>query len=206
LIFRNIYRYSQSKKPFKRLWLSSYTDKAIKDGFGALKDGNQYDGLYQAARLRSESDWLVGMNGTQALSLAVGRNEVYSLGRVQTPTLALICSRFIENKNFIPVTYFQLVLQLDKGSVSFNATSVLKWETKAAAEQILNTVKSKSSATVTDVDVKEKIEPAPLLYDLTSLQQDANRKYGFPADKTLKSPVYCRSLFGWNEFGKNVRL
>ena len=99
LIFRNIYHFLGSTKPFKRLWISSQTDKAIKKGFENLKDGTEYDSLYMSARSRSESDWLIGINSTQAITLAAGNKGLLSLGRVQTPTLAMICSRFVENKN-----------------------------------------------------------------------------------------------------------
>ncbi|RYG17409.1 MAG: DNA topoisomerase III, partial [Chitinophagaceae bacterium] len=114
LIFRYIYYYLKCKKPFKRLWISSQTDEAIKEGFRNLKSGADYDSLFNSAHCRSESDWLVGMNATQALSISAGSRSVLSLGRVQTPTLAMICARFIEIKNFVPQTFYQLAIQLDK--------------------------------------------------------------------------------------------
>ena len=114
LIFRYIYYYLKCKKPFKRLWISSQTDEAIKDGFRNLKPGTEYDTLFNSAHCRSESDWLVGMNATQALSISAGNRSVLSLGRVQTPTLAMICARFLEIKNFVPQTYYQISIQLVK--------------------------------------------------------------------------------------------
>jgi DNA topoisomerase-3 len=102
LIFRYIYTHLKCQKPFDRLWISSLTDKAIQDGLQNLKQGHDYDNLYQSAKSRSQADWLVGINASQALSIAAGRG-VFSLGRVQTPTLAMICKRFLENKNFVSV-------------------------------------------------------------------------------------------------------
>jgi DNA topoisomerase-3 len=102
LIQRYIYHYLKCNKPVKRLWISSLTDAAIKDGFAKLRSGSEFDTLYDAARARSEADWYVGINATRALTLAVNNHEVFSLGRVQTPTLAIICKRFLDNKNFVP--------------------------------------------------------------------------------------------------------
>ena len=115
LIFRYIYYFLKCKKPFRRLWISSQTDEAIKNGFRNLKPGTDYDTLFNSAHCRSESDWLVGMNATQALSISAGNRAVLSLGRVQTPTLAMICSRYLETKNFVPQIYFQVAV-VDKFS------------------------------------------------------------------------------------------
>ncbi len=114
LIFRYIYEYLKCNKPFQRLWISSLTEKAIKLGFENLKSGTEFTGLYHAAQGRSRADWLVGINATQALSIAVG-NGIYSLGRVQTPTLALICKRYLENKNFSIKKYWQIQLSHNQG-------------------------------------------------------------------------------------------
>lgn len=111
LIFRYIYNYIDCRKPFDRLWISSLTDKAICEGLQNLKAGNEYDNLFHAAQARSEADWVVGINASQALSVSAGRGS-FSLGRVQTPTLAKICSRFLENKGFNPSKYWQLKLQI----------------------------------------------------------------------------------------------
>ncbi|KAA6327574.1 DNA topoisomerase 3, partial [termite gut metagenome] len=111
LIFRHIYEYVGCTKPFDRLWISSLTEKTIKEGLQNLKAGQEYDNLYRAAQARSEADWLIGINASQALSIAAGRG-VYSLGRVQTPTLAIICKRYTENMNFVPVPYRQLQIGL----------------------------------------------------------------------------------------------
>lgn len=184
LIFRNIYYYLQSKVPFKRLWISSQTDKAIKEGFANLKEGTAYDSLYMSARSRSESDWLIGINATQALTLAAGNRGLLSLGRVQTPTLAMICSRFVENKNFKPQTFYKIQAGFEKDNISFKATSD-RIDKKEVADETFAKITVGSDATVVKVEAKETKEPPPLLFDLTSLQQDANKKYGFSADQTL---------------------
>lgn len=184
LIFRNIYYFLGVKVPFKRLWISSQTDKAIRDGFANLKDGTEYDSLYQSARSRSESDWLIGINATQAITLAAGNRGLLSLGRVQTPTLAMICSRYLENKNFKAQSFYRIQAGFEKEGVAFKATSD-KIEEKAEAEVFMSKIEVGTEAVVTSVEAKETKEQPPLLYDLTSLQQDANKKYGYSADQTL---------------------
>lgn len=184
LIFRNIYSYLACQVPFKRLWISSQTDKAIKEGFAKLKEGNEYDSLYMSAKSRSESDWLIGINATQAITLAAGNKGLLSLGRVQTPTLAMICSRYIENKNFKPEAFYKIQAGFEKDGIAFKATSE-KIEQKPLAEETFAKLSVGSEATVLDVEAKETKEPPPLLYDLTSLQQDANKRYGYSADQTL---------------------
>jgi len=190
LIFRYIYYYLKCEKPFKRLWISSQTDEAIKDGFRNLKPGTDYDTLFNSAHCRSESDWLVGMNATQALSISAGNRTVLSLGRVQTPTLAMICARFLEIKNFVPQTYFQLSIQLIKDEQVFKAISVNNYKDKTEAEEIFNKVEDVASGfpnggNITFVEAKPRKEPPPLLHDLSSLQQEANKKKGYTADQTL---------------------
>ncbi|WP_342645313.1 DNA topoisomerase 3 [Mucilaginibacter sp. CSA2-8R] len=190
LIFRYIYYYLKCKKPFKRLWISSQTDAAIKDGFKNLKPGSDYDTLFNSAHCRSQSDWLVGMNATQALSLASGTRSVLSLGRVQTPTLAMICSRYLENKNFVPELYFQVAIQLDKAGQLFRAVSVNNFKTKEEAQAILDKVEDvaagyEKGGHILNVEAKPRKEPPPLLHDLSSLQQEANKRKGFTADQTL---------------------
>ncbi|MFD2906673.1 type IA DNA topoisomerase [Sphingobacterium anhuiense] len=184
LIFRNIYYYLGAKVPFKRLWISSQTDKAIKEGFANLKEGTEYDSLYMSARSRSESDWLIGINATQAITLAAGNRGLLSLGRVQTPTLAMICSRYLENKDFKPQTFYKIQAGFEKENIKFKATSE-KIDKKDVAEEAIAKITVGSEATVTKVEAKETKEQPPLLFDLTSLQQDANKKYGYSADQTL---------------------
>ncbi|GGH04443.1 DNA topoisomerase III [Sphingobacterium alkalisoli] len=184
LIFRNIYYYLGSTVPFKRLWISSQTDKAIKEGFAKLKAGSEYDSLYMSARSRSESDWLIGINATQAITLAAGNRGLLSLGRVQTPTLAMICSRYLENKDFKPQAFFKIQAGFEKDNIKFKATSE-KIERREVAEEAISKVTVGSDAKVLKVEAKETKEQPPLLFDLTSLQQDANKKYGYSADQTL---------------------
>lgn len=184
LIFRYIYRYIGCDKPFVRLWISSLTDKAIREGLLNLKDGSQYDNLFLSAQARSEADYLIGINGTQALSVAAGQG-IFSLGRVQSPTLAMICTRFLENKNFVPQKYWQLKLQAAKDNVSFAALSTDKYDTQQAAIDTLQRIKEAETVRVKSVERKEVSQEPPLLYDLTSLQKEANTKLNFSADKTL---------------------
>ncbi|WP_017258167.1 DNA topoisomerase 3 [Pedobacter arcticus] len=190
LIFRYIYYYLKCKKPFRRLWISSQTDQAIKEGFRNLKPGTDYDTLFNSAHCRSESDWLVGMNATQALSISAGNRSVLSLGRVQTPTLAMICSRYIETKNFIPEIYFQVAIQLKKEESLFRAISPKNFKSREAAEAVLSQVLDLASGhqqggLIVNVEAKAKKETPPLLHDLSSLQQEANKKKGYTADQTL---------------------
>ncbi|MGR3857145.1 type IA DNA topoisomerase [Chryseobacterium indologenes] len=185
LIFRYIYHYIQCNKPFERLWISSLTEKAIQDGFKNLQPGEAFDGLYQAAKARSEADWLVGINATQALTIA-GNQDVYSLGRVQTPTLALICQRFLQNQNFTKQKYFQIQLNHRKEYTDFISLSLLQWEEKKQTEQIQKSIEREGRAVVEDVSITTVKEQSPLLFDLTELQKEANRKLGLSADEVLK--------------------
>ena len=190
LIFRYIYYYLKCKKPFKRLWISSQTDEAIKGGFRNLKPGSDYDTLFNSAHCRSESDWLVGMNATQALSISAGNKSVLSLGRVQTPTLAMICSRYIESKDFVPQIYFQVAIQLSKDANLFRAISNSNFKSREEAQVVLDQVLDVAAGHalgghVKSVEAKAKKEPPPLLHDLSSLQQEANKKKGYTADQTL---------------------
>ncbi len=186
LIFRYLYAYIGCTLPFQRLWISSLTDAAIRKGLKELKDGHEYDNLYQAAKARSEADWLVGINGTQALTVAAGRGT-YSVGRVQTPTLAMVCKRFWENKRFTPEPVHQLHFTVPSVSASevVKFASVEKWKDKEEAAALYNKVKAQMAATVVKVEKKEKVENPPLLYDLTTLQKEANTKHGFTAEQTL---------------------
>ena len=184
LIFRYIYNYVGCTRPFQRLWISSLTDKAIKEGFQNLKPGSDYDNLYLSAKARSQADWVVGINASQALSIAAGRGS-WSLGRVQTPTLAMICGRYLENKDFKPQTYFKLKLHTAKDATVFAVLSVDKYYNRTAADEVLQQVRAAGTIRVTAVEKKEVKQEPPLLYDLTTLQKEANSKHGFSADKTL---------------------
>ena len=184
LIFRYIYEYLKCNKPFERLWISSLTEKAIKQGFEKLKDGSEFDGLYKAAQGRSRADWLVGINATQALSIAAG-NGIYSLGRVQTPTLALICKRYLENRDFKVKKYWQIQLQHNKEFIDFNSLSKTKWDDQKFAGDTLKSIERVKSVTVTSVESKSITEQPPLLFDLTGLQKEANKKLNLSAEETL---------------------
>ena len=184
LIFRYLYQYLGCHFPFQRLWISSLTDKAIKEGLKNLKDGHDFDNLFLSAKARSEADWLVGINATQALTIAAGRGT-YSLGRVQTPTLAMVCRRFLENKNFKPTKFWQMhfTTEGDGKAVKFQTSG--RWNDKITAESLYLQLKGNKNVVITKVECKEKTEEPPLLYDLTALQKEANVKYGFTAEQTL---------------------
>ncbi|TDD77203.1 type IA DNA topoisomerase [Flavobacterium caseinilyticum] len=185
LIFRYIYEYLKSNKPFERLWISSLTEKAIKQGFDNLKPGSDFDGLYQAAQGRSRADWLLGINASQALSIAAG-NGIYSLGRVQTPTLALICRRYLENRNFSVQQYWQIQVSHTKEFIDFKSLSKNKWQDKKLVENILKSIeRNGNTVTVTTVETKNVTEQPPLLFDLTGLQKEANKKLNLTAEETL---------------------
>ena len=186
LIFRYLYAYLGCRKPFDRLWISSLTDTAIREGLQNLTDGKEYDNLYHAAKARSEADWLVGINGTQALTIAAGRGT-YSVGRVQTPTLGMVCERYWVHKRFESKPFWQVhfgVVDADSGNI-LKFTSVNRWTDKATATDIYNKVKETGSVIITKVATKRKVEKAPLLYDLTTLQKEANSQHGFTAEHTL---------------------
>ena len=186
LIFRYIYSYLECRTPFVRLWISSLTDRAIREGLQHLRPGNEYDNLYLSAKARSEADWLVGINATQAITVAAGRGT-YSLGRVQTPTLAMVCERFWENRRFTPETLWQTHFSTaggeDGAAVKFSSRE--KWKEKRPATEAYEALKGEGTARITKVERKETVQDTPLLYDLTTLQKEANAKHGFTAEKTL---------------------
>ena len=203
LIFRYLYHYIGCTTPFVRLWISSLTDKAIREGLRHLEAGNKYDNLYLAAKARSESDWLVGINGTQALSIAAGHGT-YSIGRVQTPTLAMVCARYWENRRFTPEAFWQLHIAADGGNgkvVKFSSSE--KWKEKEPATELYNKIKETGTATVTKAERKEKTEDTPLLYDLTTLQKEANAMLGFTAEQTLEiaQKLYEKKLITYPSTG-----
>lgn len=184
LVARWILEKAHVKKPIKRLWISSVTDKAIKDGFQHLKPGKQYDNLYAAAVARSEADWYIGLNATRALTTRF--NAQLNCGRVQTPTVAMIAAREEEIRNFKPQTYYGIEAQTD--------SIKLTWQDKNGNSRIFNKEKidaivqsiGRQDATVTAIDRKAKKSFAPALYDLTELQRDANKLFGYSAKETLK--------------------
>ena len=183
LIFRYIYSYLNCHKPFNRLWISSLTGKAIREGLSNLKPGSSYDNLYYSAKARSEADWLVGINASRALSIA--RKGGYSLGRVQTPTLAMVCRRYIENRDFSSVPYWKLSVHTEKEGLSLKAVGCKDYENEALAQTALAALRSQSRLKVESVAKQVAHTSPPLLYDLTALQKETNRRHGFSADKTL---------------------
>ncbi|KAF5051090.1 DNA topoisomerase 3 [anaerobic digester metagenome] len=183
LIFRYIYEITKCKKPFQRLWISSMTEQAIKEGFANLKDGTAYDLLYHSAKCRSEADWLVGMNATRAYTLRY--HVLLSIGRVQTPTLALIVDKQKEIDAFVSRDYYEIQTVFD-GFHGFwiDDEEQTKIENESIAKEISEKI-NEQNALVTKVEKEEKRIPAPLLYDLTELQRECNRKFGYSAKKTL---------------------
>ena len=168
LIFRLVYDQAKCKKPFERLWISSMEDQAISDGFSNLKNGREYDDLYRAALCRERADWIVGMNATRLFSTLYG--QTLNVGRVMTPTLAMIVQREAEIDGFKPEPIYRL-------SISCGGITALSdcFEKKQDAENILNVLKEQKTAQVTKIDPADKQEKAPQLYSLTALQRDASR-------------------------------
>ena len=203
LIFRYLYHYLGCSVPFDRLWISSLTEKAIREGLKNLQDGSVYNHLYLAAKARSEADYLIGINGTQAMTLAAGRGT-YSVGRVQTPTLAMVCKRYWENKRFMPEPFWQLHFGTDGcNGEAVKFSSVEKWQQKAAAEELYQKLQTCLSITITRIEGKQRTEEAPLLYDLTTLQKEANAKYDFTAEQTLEiaQKLYEKKLITYPRTG-----
>ena len=185
LIFRLVYHQAKCKKPFERLWISSMEDQAISDGFSHLKNGKEYDDLYRAALCRERADWIVGMNATRLFSTLYG--QTLNVGRVMTPTLAMIVQREAEIDGFKPEPIYRL-------SISCGGIIALsdRFEKKQDAENALNMLKEQKTAQVTKINSTDKQEKAPQLYSLTALQRDANRFLGFTAQQTLD---YTQSLY-----------
>ena len=184
LVARWILEKSGCRKPIKRLWISSVTDKAIKAGFSSLKDGREYDTLYSAAWARAEADWLVGINATRALTCKY--NAQLSCGRVQTPTLAMIEKREGEIRSFKPETYYGINLMAE--GIRFTWQDKKSGSARSFSKERIETLKQKMQGAplfIKEVEKKAKKTYAPALYDLTELQRDANKKFGFSAKETL---------------------
>lgn len=171
-------------KPVKRLWISSQTDRAIRDGFNSLKPGREYDNLYKSAECRAEADWLIGLNVTRALTCK--HNAQLSAGRVQTPTLAMIVERENEIRKFVPKDYWTVNANTGGFAITWQdkANGQTRIFNREHAEGILSKVKGQVG-TIIDIKKEAKEEPPPLAYDLTELQRDANRRYGYSAKQTL---------------------
>ena len=184
LIFRTVYCLAGCQKPMKRLWISSMEDSAIREGFANLRPGADYDGLHQAALCRAKADWLVGINATRLFSVLYHRT--LNIGRVMSPTLALIVQREAEIDAFKPVPFYSVALDLP----GFTAASA-RMDKKADAEQLKNACQG-GTVTVKQVERRDKSEKPPALYDLTTLQRDANRLLGYTAQQTLD---YLQNLY-----------
>ena len=184
LIFRSVYELAGCQKPMKRLWISSMEDSAIREGFANLRPGVDYDGLRDAALCRAKADWLVGINATRLFSVLYHRT--LNIGRVMSPTLALIVQREAEIDTFKPVPFYTVALELPGLTVSGERIS-----DRASAEQLKEACQG-AAVTIKKVECKEKSEKPPALYDLTTLQRDANRLLGFTAQQTLD---YLQSLY-----------
>lgn len=182
LVARWILKKAHSQKPVKRLWISSVTDRAIRDGFHHLKPGKDYDNLYRAAQCRAEGDWIVGMNITRALT--VKYNAQLSAGRVQSATLNMIVERENAIKTFVPQPYYQLIAQTPHFTLTWQGKHGKNIQNEETAQKMLHHLKGKS-ALITDIMQKKQTHSAPGLYDLTELQRDANRRYGMSPKETL---------------------
>lgn len=184
LIMRYVLEYLGYHKETKRLWISSMTEKSIREGFDSLKSSKEFDNLYRAAKARRESDWVVGMNASLSLSMAAGKSN-YSLGRVQTPALGMICRRYLDNRDFIAKPYYLLQLRTTKAGKELVLTCTGKYDTPEKLDVDRKKVYEETTAKVVQVEKKEVPEEAPLLYDLTALQRSANTKLGLTAEQTL---------------------
>lgn len=181
LVARWILKKIHWKKPILRLWISSQTDKAIRDGFNHLKPGKQFDALYDSAVCRAEADWLIGLNVTRALTTKY--NDPLSAGRVQTPTLAMIMDREKEIQKFVPKEYWTIKAQIGSLTTSWERNGEKRIFSKETADKIYDKLAG-NKAVVISIDRKKKSEQQPLPYDLTELQRDANKRFGFSAKKT----------------------
>lgn len=182
LVARWILEYVRFTKPVKRLWISSQTEKAIKEGFRQLKPSTQYDNLYQSALARAEADWLIGLNVTRALT--VKYRDSLSAGRVQTPTLAFVRQQEKQIETFRPEHYFSLALSYQQQDGKLQTKNPRQYKERADVEAYVEKLK-KQTAQVISITEKRKIEPAPLPYDLTEIQREANQRYQYSAKKTL---------------------
>ena len=186
LIFRLVYEQAGCKKPVSRLWLSSMEDNAIREGFANLKPSTEYDALYQAALCRERADWMVGINCSRLFSCLYGRP--LAVGRVMTPTLAMTVEREAAIAAFVPEKFYTVALELTSGFVALSR----RISEKADAEKLLAECRKEMVSTIQKITRKEKAENPPPLYDLTTLQRDANRLLGFTAQQTLN---YAQSLY-----------
>ena len=203
LIQRYIYRYVDGNAPVKRLWVSSLSDEAIREGLDNIRPSEEYDNLYLAGKARNEADWMVGVNATRALTRIMGNERVFSLGRVQTPTLALVCRRYLENKNFVPESFWRILAQSSLGTEPFLVRSDTKYSSKEQCSSDIEAVLNDGILKVKTVERKEINRQPPLLYDLTALQRDANKRYSMTAQQTLSAAqaLYEKKLITYPRTG-----
>ncbi|MBT2623601.1 type IA DNA topoisomerase [Chryseobacterium sp. ISL-6] len=185
LIFRSVYQYLKCTKPFERLWISSLTEKSIKQGFENLKPGKDFHGLYKASQCNHYADRLIDINSTQALHTVTHKN-IYLPGRVQTPVLAMVCKRYFENKGFSVQKYWQIELLHTKDFIEFKSRSQTTLNNKKQAEDLLRSIeRNGNTLSVASITHKNITEHPPLLFDLTGLQKEANQKLNLSAEETL---------------------
>ena len=203
LIFDNVVRYLGIRLPAKRLWISSLTEKAIRDGFMHLRDNREFIPLAVAARSRSEADWLVGVNATRMLTVRTGSRTPLSVGRVQTPTLRLICERYEENKNFVSTPFWTLSGKAMSDGTVFAFRSEGRFSNREAALKAREAVLYSQMLKVESVETKRVTTDAPLLHDIASLQKAANARYGYTAGQTLDATqsLYEKRLVSYPRTG-----
>ena len=202
LIQRYIYSYIGVRVPVRRLWISSLTDSAIREGMRSLRPSEDYDALYAAGKARSEADWLIGINATRALTRAAGGEKALSLGRVQTPTLALVCRRFLENRDFVEMPLWTLEAEGRLGKTLFRAQSE-RYDDYAASCRDAEAVRSDGFLRVSSVQKTTRAVLPPLLHDLTSLQKECNKRFGMTAEATLTAAqsLYEKKLITYPRTG-----
>lgn len=182
-IFRRVYNICRCRKPVERLWVSSLEESGIRKAFSEMKDDHEYDNLFKAADARNKADWLVGINATILYTLLFSDRSVYSVGRVQTPTLKMIADRDAAIENFVPQPFYTVTCDLESEGVEWSLSSA-RYDDRKEAEEALAIVR-KTAPVITDIERKEVKKFPPPLYSLNDLQRDANRYHGFTADKTL---------------------
>lgn len=202
LIFRYIYDYLGYTKPFRRLWISSLTDESIREGLAHLRDGHDYDGLAAAAACRAKADWLVGINASRALAAASGLGN-NALGRLQTPTLAMICRRYREHRSFSPTPYWQLFVILRKGTVTSRFCYLEDIGDQPTARRLFDRLGAQATVTVTRTERRTVQQEPPLLYGLAALQKACNAELGISAERTqeIAQALYEKKLVTYPRTG-----
>lgn len=203
LIFENVYRYIGLRKQCKRLWISSLTEKAFKEGFRNLMNNDDFQDLGDAARMRAEADWMIGINATRAFTLTANSSKPLSLGRVQTPTLCMVCQRYLENKNFKSEPFWFLDGESSKNGIPFKYRGDDRYDNESSGVIAQEKANKEGYLTVDSITTERKNDEAPLLHDLASLQKIANAKYGLTAKQTLDAAqaLYEKQLLSYPRTG-----